>query len=490
MKIAINRNSDTPIYIQIKNAIRQQILSGELPTGFKLPAERQISEELGVSRNTMVCAYQELIAEGLVVVSSKPKGYFVREVGKKVPERVFHPLSKMIQYNYTEKENLFDDLFSQSNSMDLISFAGININVPFEEEIEYSSKDFCKCDERESERLKQNICKLLRKQDIFATEKNVQLVSETTQVLEYIASLYLKEGDSVIVEEPVISDTVNVFRNKGIKVVCVKMNEDGMDLDDLQRLIAAYRPKFIYTMPNFHNPTGTVMSLANRVRLLEISNFSGVPIIEENSLRDFRYEGKELPSLYSLDKNEMVIYIDTFTLTFLPGNNTAFVVGPAEPIKMMGRLIVTSQMTIYKVSHAMLNRFIESGGFERRVKYLQEYCRQKRDHLCKELERLKRKGLSFKVPEGGLCVWCKLPNDVNEKKLFSIAREKGLLYMPGNVFFPYGYSGSGYIRLCFSNVSEEEIVKGVKILSESIELSRSDFERWVAGAKLQFHSRK
>lgn len=482
MEIVINRNNDTPIYLQIKNEIKEKIIGDELPSGFKLPTERAVASELGVSRNTVVRAYQELMSENLIVVSSKPKGYFVKEPAKQVPVRTFHPLAKMIRYNYTEKENMFQDLYLRSEKPGVVSFAGISVNVADEENVRYSYKDFYRFDGSQTAKLKGNICRLLAKQDIFVNERNIQLVSETNQAIDYIIRLYLREGDSVIVEEPVIADTVNVFRNHGIHVVCVRMNSDGMDLDELEKLIAIYEPKFIHTMPNFHNPTGYVMPVEKRLRLLDISARFGIPIIEDNSLRDFRYEGTEFPTLYSMDKNKLVIYLDTFSLTFLPGISTAFAVGPSETIEMMGRLIASSEVNVYKVGHAMLNEAIENGNFERRVSFLKEYYRQKRDCFANKLEALKDKGLEFEVPQGGLFFWCKLPRDVNEKKLFAISKEKGLLYMPGSVFFPYGYSGSGYIRLCFSNASEEDMGRGIKILAEAIELSRSNFERQVPGA--------
>lgn len=486
MEIILNRNNHTPIYLQIKNSIAQMILCGHLPPSFKLPAERVLADELGVSRTTLVRAYQELIAEGLVVVSTKPKGYFVKEASKKTPTRVFHPLSKMIRYTYTEQENLFDDLFRQKGDLNLISLAGISVDVCEEEDICYYYRDFFSKNGKESERLKTNIRKLLSKQDIFVSEKNIQLVAETTQALEYIARLYLQPGDSIIVEEPVIADTINVFRNRGINAVCVKMTPQGMDLDDLEQLIQIYEPKFICTMPNLHNPTGTVMPLENRLRLLELAGHWGIPIIEENSLHDFRYEGRELPSLYALDNNQMVLYIDTFTLTFLPGNKTAYIVGPPEPIDMIGRLIVTGQMTVYKTSHAMLNEYIESGAFDRRVKFLQNHYRQKRDYLCDKLIPLAENGLRFQVPEGGLSLWCKLPEDVNEKKLFALCKQRGLLYMPGNVFFPYGYSGSGYIRLCFSSVSEQQMDQAANILEVAMSQSKDSIERRISETALQF----
>lgn len=478
MKISINRNNDTPIYIQIKNSIKEKIISGRLPTGLKLPPERAVAEELDVSRNTVVRAYQELIAEGFVVVSNKPKGYFVREVIKPVYETVLHPLANMRRYNYTEKEALFEDLFRRSTASEYVSLAGINVNMPDLDDFSINCRELYDCDENEANRLKRNICKLLAAKDIFLSEKNIQLVSETTQALGYIMSLYLRDGDTVIVEEPVVAGTVNVLRNKGANVVCVKMNEDGMDLEDLQRLIDTYCPRFIYTMPNLHNPTGITMTLKKRLKLLEICKNKNVPIIEENSLGDFRYEGSELPSLYALDKNRIVLYVDTFNLTFLPGINTAFVAGPAETVEMIGRLIVTEQNTIYKISHALLNRFIESGRMGKRKERLKEHYKSQLNMMYDKLSELKEYGLSFEKPEGGLYIWCKLPEDINEKKLFITAGEKGLLYMPGSVFFPYGYSGSGYIRLCFSNVSEIDIDRSIEILKESMKISRDCFNNW------------
>lgn len=487
MNIEVNRNNDTPLYLQIKNGIRLKIISGELPRGFKLPAERQLSEELSVSRNTVVRAYQELISEGFLVVSAKPKGYFVREVSRPVREKSFEPLSKMIRYNYTDKETLFDDIYDNSGSRGTIPMAGINVRVLDGQQDSFGYDDFYRWEGGETRRLKKNICRLLSRRDIFVSEKNIQLVAETTQGVEYIAGLYLKEGDAVILEEPVASDTVNVFRNRGILPVYVSMEQDGMNIEELQKLIDTYRPKFIYTMPNLHNPTGRVMSMEKRMELLRIAGEKGIPIIEENSLRDFRYDGEELPSLYCLDKAQTVLYIDTFTLTTFPGIKTAFIVGPSEAVEMIGRMIITAQMSLYEIGHGILNRFIESGGLERRIDFLIKYYRKKRDYLCAALAPLRSKGLEFDIPEGGLCVWCKLPEDVNEKKLFAIARQKGLIYMPGSVFYPQGYSGSGHIRLCFSSASEGQIDRGVRILSESMDLSRSSFERWIAEAKLQFH---
>ena len=464
MGIRINKNNETPLYIQIKNEIKKEITCGHLPMGYKMPGERQLSQKLCVSRNTIIRAYQELITEGLLIVSAKPKGYFVKEVVEDINRINFHPLSKLIRYSYNERENLFDDIFSISKTVPVISFAGLKVNIYDGWNCEYSLEEFNRCDEEESRRLKINIANLLEKKDIYVSEKNIQLVSETTQAIEYIAALYLSVGDSIIVEEPVMADTVNVFRNKGINVFCAPMDRNGIRIPELEKIIKASKPKFIYVMPNLHNPTGYSMPIENRIRLLNLSSKYGVPIIEENSLGDFRYEGEELPPLFALDKGRMVIYIETFTLTFLPGIKTAYIVGPKETISMIGRMIVTSQMTVYSIGHMMLNKFIESGHYEHRISFLKKYYKEKRDLFDTKLCELKTEGIEYIKPQGGLSFWVSIPEKINEKKLFTESKKQGVIYMPGNLFYPYGYSGRAHARLSFSDVTDDEIVEGINIL--------------------------
>ena len=127
---------------------------------------------------------------------------------------------------------------------------------------------------------------------MYVSPKNIQLVAETNQALSHIMTLYLEEGDYVIAEEPVVPDNASIFRNKGINLVTVPMEPDGMDLAKLETAIRKYAPKFIYTMPNYHNPTGIVMSLEKRKKLLELAGRYCIPIIEEDSQRDFSIRRK------------------------------------------------------------------------------------------------------------------------------------------------------------------------------------------------------
>ena len=311
MNIHINRSSETPFYLQISCSIQNLILSGELSRGYKMPSERRLAEELGVHRNTIIKAYGQLVDDGYLIVSSKkPKGYFVKEIADgRFPFQRFFPLEKMIRYHFNEKEKLFLDIFCQSENEALLSLGGIVMDKAAypDEGIREIVLHLANASQNEAERMKRNICSLLFQENMYINPKNIQLVSETNQALNHLMTLYLKEGDCVIAEEPIVPDNASIFRNKGIQLVTVPMEADGMDLDKLEAAIRKYAPKFIYTMPNYHNPTGIVMSLEKRHRLLEITGKYCIPVIEEDSQRDFRYEGGRLPTLYSLDRYRSVV---------------------------------------------------------------------------------------------------------------------------------------------------------------------------------------
>ena len=381
MNIRINRSSQTPIYLQIKCAIQNLILSGELSPGYKMPAERKLAGELDIHRNTVIKAYGELVDEGYLIVSSKrPKGYFVKEIADDgVPFKRFFPLEKMIRYHFTDKEKLFLDIFSRSEREECISMGGIIMDDAAypREGVEKILQNMSREPRNEAERMKKNICSVLFQENMYVSPKNIQLVAETNQALSHIMTLYLEEGDYVIAEEPVVPDNASIFRNKGINLVTVPMEPDGMDLAKLETAIRKYAPKFIYTMPNYHNPTGIVMSLEKRKKLLELAGRYCIPIIEEDSQRDFRYEGNRLPSLYAQDRYRSVIYIDSFTLTFPHGIKTGYIVGPTDLIETLERLIVVDETFVSSLGQYILNEYIERGYYQTHIGHLVKHYAHK-----------------------------------------------------------------------------------------------------------------
>ncbi len=472
MNIKINRNSETAIYLQIKGSIQNLIASSELAPGYKMPSERRLAQELSVHRNTVVKAYSELIAEGYLYASRQaPRGYFVKtpQAAQTFSGRFF-PLEKKMLYDFNEREKFFLDIFYNSVHQESGCLGGIVMDrcaYPTEqmEEIAsrmvYSSAD-------ETQRLKKNICKILSGENIYVNPRNIQIVSETNQALNYLMALFLHQGDCILVEEPITPDNVSLFRQKELQLVTVPMEADGMNLSVLEALIHKHHPKFIYTMPSYHNPTGITMSLEKRLRLLQIAQACNIPIIEDDCLREFRYTEHRLPSLYSLDSHKSVVYLHSFTLSFPYEIKTGYILGPYDLAERLGYCIMVNETSVGNLGLYLLNEYIERGLFSKHLSWLAQHYRAKRDLLLSELEGLRNLGLSWETPQGGLLVWCSLDESIKERQLCSIASRKGLLIMPGFLFYPYGYLGAGHIRLCFSKGSDEEIRRCVALLKESL----------------------
>lgn len=213
------------------------------------------------------------------------------------------------------------------------------------------------------------------------------------------------------------------------------------------------------------------MSLEKRHRLLEITGKYCIPVIEEDSQRDFRYEGGRLPTLYSLDRYRSVVYLDSFTLTFPYGIKTGYIVGPTDLIDTLGRLIIVDETSVSSMGQYMLNEYIERGYFARHVQRLAARYARKLELLCRGLDRIADKGIHYTRPKGGLLLWCTLDEDINERTLFREAQKRGLLIIPGFLFYPKGYPGAGHVRLCFSNIRDEDIDKAIAILGQALDSS-------------------
>ena len=480
MNMEISRDSCVPVYQQIADNIAQKILEHELCQGFKLPPERKLAAELSVHRNTVIKAYNQLIIEDLVVVSREtPKGYFVKSVGDAVKfGKRFFPLEKPFQFEFHNAEKTFNDIYWQSCTNDYISFGGIvmnnkidpvkNMEAVTKKIFDVSGTDGMWKFYDETETLKKNICTILAGQNIYVSTKNVQIFSESTHVIGYLMMMYLREGDCIVAEGPMVPDYYSIFNNRKIHVIDIPMEHDGMKIDMLEEALRKYKPKFIYTIPNYHNPTGISMSLKKRRALLNLANIYNVPVIEEDYQWDFAYE-KKLPSLYTLDTNKLVIYLNSFTLTFPYMVKIGYAVGPTDLVDMMGYAVSTDETMTGGIGQFFLNEYISSGQYKEHIQIMQHEYKQKLDLLCDCLDKIADKGISYIRPKGGLFVWCTLEKNINDKELYKIAKKNGILVMPGWVFYNNNREKSGNLRLCFSKLTDQQIKKGTRILGKSLD---------------------
>lgn len=485
MNIQINKNSLTPIYKQIKNIIKEKIVTGELAPGFRLPSERKLSQTLQIHRNTVVKAYEELIEDGLIFPSrKKPMGYFVgsendqEEIINQLTQNGYSPLNRVVKPDFLHSYNQFNKIYIDSYKEKQINMAGMLLNdevtpvSSIKKIMEEIRKDdsllpFSYCEPQGAYALRKSIVNMLDKRNISVMPQNIQILSETYQAINLIVETYMKKGEVVLVEEPISADITGVFTNAGAKVVTVPRTRDGIDIPLLEKVILRHHPKLIYTMPDGQNPTGSVLSLENRKALIACANKYSIPILEEGYLAEFNYDDKRIPSLFALDYSNSVIYLDTSQLSFYLGARIAYMAAPENVIESCRQIVEKDQFFINTLSQYMWSRYIDEGYYDKQLAFLKDYYRKKRDLLCGELSKISE--ISFEKPETGLLVWCRLPNNIDENQLFYRAKKQGLLFMPGYLFFPYGNQGETHLRLSFSGISDEEIVDGVKILKQVID---------------------
>lgn len=480
MQVVVDRESRTPIYWQIADQIKEKIISGQMPDGFVLPSERAFAQMLGVHRNTIIKAYTALKDEEIVEsvrgvgyrVAYQSKDFYEPDVRKKVN------WSAVIKDEYQDMERTFDEIFQRSSDANNISFAtGLppavydeaNLAADFAAILnEQGGKSSFLTPYQGDLELRQRVISYLRTKGIKAGLNQVQILSETNQALDFIVTAMLKEGDRVIVEEPVSPDVYRVIKLAGCKAVTVPVDQDGIVCDHLEALIETHRPKFIYVNSSYHDPTGNILSVERRKKLLEISNRYRLPIVEEDAASELAFEDDVMSTLKAMDRSENVIYIYSFSLTFIPGLSMAFVVAPEKLIKSLSYLVSIRVMTLDWITQKLLAKYITSGKFYENARRITELNREKRDLMCGFLDRLVPLGLSYEKPRGGVYVWCHLPEGVDGKEVAAVCTRCGISIVPGDIFYPNKNGGRDCIRLNYSFETKARIKLGMENLIEII----------------------
>lgn len=490
MKIEINRKDKTPVYIQIAGSIKNMLHTGEITDGYVLPSERALAAELGVHRNTVTKAYGELKSEGLLD-SSQGSCYRVRFRGKgsqagqdsdaaEPDRRKAVSWEAVMRREYDDFISDFDDLYSQSFNPGFISFAGgVAAREPYPpEEIAdvfevlvrgSGDKAYFYVPYQGDPELIREIVKYMASMGIRARSSNVQIFSENNQALDFILHLMLEPGDGVIVDEIMASDVYRTIELAGGKLITVPADGDGMICDNLDKVIEASKPKFIYVDSSFNNPTGVTLSLERRRKLLELSYRYRIPIIEDDESSEIYYSRVPLPSIKSMDHGDNVIYMYSFSLDMVPGIGVSFVVADRKIIRQFSNMVSLRIVNPDWAGQMVMLRYMKSGVFAERLSDFRSICKSKRDLMCSRLAELAGKyGLEYNVPDGGVYIWVRLPEGMNSRELLRQAQKRGLTFMPGYVFFPRKNMGARYFRLNFSYPTEDEIERGMDILQDCL----------------------
>jgi len=294
------------------------------------------------------------------------------------------------------------------------------------------------------------------------------IVSGGQQGIELACKALCNEGDVVICENPSFIGALNAFRSCGAVTVGVEMEEDGIDPDDLERVISENpRAKMIYLIPTFHNPSGITTSEKKRRRIYEIAKRHSLPILEDNPYGELRFAGEELPTIKSMDDGGLVIYCSSFSKILSAGMRVGFVVAP-EPIATKMVVAKQSEDVHTNIFFQMLcHRFMTKSDLDGHIQAIRALYRHKCELMLGELERELPSSVKFTRPEGGLFIWCTLPEGSDMSAFVKKALEKKVAVVPGTTFNCDTDAPSLSFRLNYSTPSDEQIVEGVKRLGEA-----------------------
>jgi 2-aminoadipate transaminase len=292
------------------------------------------------------------------------------------------------------------------------------------------------------------------------------------QVIDLVCKTLIDPGDVVVAEAPTYPGAVPTFCAYQAEVVQVTMDRDGMRIDELEATLdelerSGRRPKFIYTVPNFHNPAGVTMSLERRRELVQIAAERELLVLEDNPYGLLRYEGTPLPTLRSLDGGEYVIYASTFSKILSPGVRLGWAAAPRPVLAKLNIGKQSADLCSSSISQYFVAAYFDSGPWEQYVRSLIEIYRRRRDVMLDALAEHFPREAEWTHPEGGLFIWATMPAYIDTTDLLARALEQHVAFVPGRAAYVDGRGGSE-MRLNFSGVDQEQIREGIRRIGEVV----------------------
>lgn len=316
--------------------------------------------------------------------------------------------------------------------------------------------------------LKDYLIETMAKYELPAVRENILFTNGSQQALDLIGRLFIDKGDKIITGCPTYLGAIQAWNVYDPEYVTVELDDYGMRADLLQQALEANPGvKFIYVLPNFHNPAGTTLPLERRHRIVELAVEHGAFIIEDDPYGELRYEGADITPIFALHK-ENTIYLSTFSKTLAPGLRLGWIVAPEEVI---GKLVHAKQGTDLNTSTLVQHLaydLCQRGLIKAHVKRIRRIYHERRDVMLQAVEEHFPPEVSWTRPMGGLFLWARLPDGMNAEDLLKVAIEEKVAFVPGHAFYPGGSDGHGCMRLNFSYSSPDLIEEGIKRLGRAI----------------------
>lgn len=305
-------------------------------------------------------------------------------------------------------------------------------------------------------------------------DNKIIITTGSLQAINILAKAFINPGDTIIVENPCFIGAISVFNSYEANIVSVPLNENGIDLEELKKLIESceQKPKFIYLTPNFHNPAGTLYSAEKKQKLIELLDGTDIPIIEDDVYSDLYFDEADKENLKSIKginpTGVDVYYTGSFSKIIGPGLRLGWMLVPDDVYEKCELIKQTFDACSPSFTQVIANKFLKKGIVDKYIKSVRAEYKKRAEAMIDALNQHLPKEVTFTAPRGGFYIWLQLPKNIDSTEILENAIEKGVVFVSGKTFDPHGEKNN-FIRLSFCNTSVDKINEGIPLVASAIE---------------------
>src|SRR5579859_209494 len=459
LAIPLNKAAEEPIYRQVMRAIQEQIAQGSLQPGDRLPPSRDLADTLGISRISVVNAYAELRAAG--ILSAHPgRGTFVAGLvaaiadPRQLPSIAANPAAQqpgIIAFSGGAPAEEFLPVQAIRQSINAVLDRDGAAAVAYEETEGYAP-------------LRQAVSDYVASLGIRCKSEQVLITGGCQQALDLAVQALLGEGDILLTTNPTYLGMLDIARIRRVQVVGVPVDDDGLRLDALESAIHAHHPHLIYVAPTHHNPTGSVMPIHRRRQLLRIAWENDIPIIEDGVYHELSYGGDPPSPLKALDEHDNVLYASGFSKIVLPGTRIGYLVAEGPTWERILKVKQAADVCTPGLNQRAMHHYLQTGALVGHLERVRRACRERRDVALRAARRWLPGGATWTEPSGGLYLWIELPHGgPTAAELYVSAIQHGVAFAIGSMFHTDG-AGAYFVRINFAAQPPDQIEEGMRRL--------------------------
>lgn len=460
-KYAMKFKEEVPKYVQIARHIKNLIDTDIIKNEEKLPPIRELAKYLNVNSDTIVAAYRKMKSEGYAYLKMGSGTYAKKKDAytslKRDYSNIFKKMNSRSEENYIDfaEENPCGEYFPIENFKNVIDEVlvrdGLDALV-YQEALGYAG-------------LRSSISKFLWNKTV--DEDRIIIVSGAQQGIDIISKAIVNVNDNVVIEKPTYSGALSLFKWRRANIFEVDMDEDGININQFEKILKKNYIKCFYTMTYFQNPTGISYSINKKKEILRLAEKYDFYIIEDDYLSEIQYDEFEYSSFKSLDTRDRVIYIKSFSKIFLPGIRIGYLIMPSLLQEQIENSKITTDISTSSLMQRALDLYIRKGYWRSYISKINSVYRARYYYMHEKLEAILGGKAEISNPKGGFSFYLKIKDNIENNcvDLFYSCKKKKILITPGVFFYKNNDDGLKYFKVGFSKANESEILKGIKVIN-------------------------